>query len=82
MMGEIAEATLEGVFCEDCGEYLGEGCGYPRRCPECQNDQPQTTTKNGQPICRPSKVNCPECNKLVKKGQGLKDHLIDVHNKW
>lgn len=34
-MGEIAEAMLDGVLCEGCGAYLGEGAGHPRRCGEC-----------------------------------------------
>lgn len=35
-MGEIAEATINGDFCQGCGEWLGEGDGYPRYCKECE----------------------------------------------
>ena len=36
-MGEIADAMLEGIFCEQCGEYLGEDApGHPRLCEACQ----------------------------------------------
>ena len=35
-MGEIAEAILDGVFCQVCGEYIGEEVGYPRTCAGCQ----------------------------------------------
>ena len=36
-MGEIAEAMLNGLFCEGCGELLdGDEPGYTRYCsPEC-----------------------------------------------
>lgn len=35
-MGEIAEAMLEGLFCQACGELIdGEEPGYPRDCPGC-----------------------------------------------
>src|SRR5882762_3343429 len=37
-MGEMAEAILEGLFCECCGELIdGEEPGHPRRCgaPAC-----------------------------------------------
>lgn len=78
-MGEMAEAIINGDFCDCCGEWLGVGDGFPRRCSDCQPSKSQTTTKNGTTIYRPTKVNCPECNKLVKKGQGLKDHLRVVH---
>lgn len=27
-MGEYAEMMLEGEFCEGCGVYLGDACGY------------------------------------------------------
>lgn len=29
-MGEIAEGLLDGTFDMYTGEYIGEGCGYPR----------------------------------------------------
>lgn len=29
------EYALNGSFCEDCGIYLGDACGYPERCVEC-----------------------------------------------
>lgn len=35
-MGEWADSILEGMFCEGCGEYMGEGDGYPRKCAACQ----------------------------------------------
>ena len=91
-MGEIADMMLEGQMCQGCGEILGQGDGYPVFCKGCQremgldaygdkidahNDK-QATTKGGEPINRPSKVNCPECNKLVKKA-GLAMHRKDVH---
>lgn len=31
-MGEIAEAMLEGELCAMCGEYLGDGLGFPGYC--------------------------------------------------
>lgn len=37
-MGEIADSMLDGEYCESCGEYLGEGSGFPARCAACGND--------------------------------------------
>ena len=34
-MGEMTEDILDGIFCEVCGEYIGEPCGYPRTCEGC-----------------------------------------------
>lgn len=31
-MGEAAEMMLDGTCCEGCGDYLGEGDGFPRYC--------------------------------------------------
>lgn len=31
-MGEIADMMLDGTLCEGCGEYLGEGMGFPDYC--------------------------------------------------
>lgn len=36
-MGEIADAILDGDFCQICGEYIDdEGCGFPRTCDGCE----------------------------------------------
>lgn len=34
-MGECAEYILNGDDCQVCGEYIGEGNGYPRACYGC-----------------------------------------------
>jgi hypothetical protein len=34
-MGDIADMMLDGDMCEGCGEYLGGGDGFPRRCYGC-----------------------------------------------
>lgn len=36
-MGEIAEAMINGLFCEQCGSYIdGNEPGYPRKCSDCK----------------------------------------------
>lgn len=35
-MGEMAEYLLAGDDCQICGEYLGDGPGYPRTCEACE----------------------------------------------
>jgi len=34
-MGDIADMMLEGCMCQSCGEYLGDGDGYPVFCANC-----------------------------------------------
>lgn len=38
-MGEIAEATIDGTLCSECGVYLGEWRdGIPSKCEDCAED--------------------------------------------
>lgn len=32
----MAEDVLDGIFCQQCGEFLGDATGYPRSCEECE----------------------------------------------
>lgn len=68
-MGEIADMMLEGVLCEGCGVYLGEGGGYAQRCASCKRDERESN---------PLKTNCTICKKRIKVA-GVKDHMRVVH---
>jgi hypothetical protein len=35
-MGEYADYILNGDDCQECGQYIGEGDGFPRTCKACQ----------------------------------------------
>jgi hypothetical protein len=35
-MGEIADAVIDGELCQQCGEYIGPGDGFPRTCAGCK----------------------------------------------
>lgn len=80
-MGEIAEMMLDGTMCAGCGEWLNDGedgDGFPGYCASCAPDYEDgiARTKCGQ--LRPSKTNCPHCDKLVKK-VGLEQHIKHKH---
>jgi hypothetical protein len=36
-MGEYAEYILNGDDCQECGEHIGNGDGFPRSCRGCQS---------------------------------------------
>ena len=38
-MSDFTDDMLNGDYCQTCGEYLGEGDGYPVTCEECQNEK-------------------------------------------
>lgn len=37
-MGEAADDLLNGDACEACGEWLGNGQGYPQLCKPCKKE--------------------------------------------
>lgn len=34
-MGDVSDMIMEGILCEGCGVYIGEGNGYPQKCGSC-----------------------------------------------
>lgn len=74
-MGDIADMMLEGSMCEQCGEYMGEGNGYPRLCGSCsRRPGNQKAAFDEEP--RKPKQPCTVCGRHVK---GLADHMRDKH---
>ena len=37
-MGEMTEMILNGVCCQICGDYLGDGVGHPMTCDYCHQE--------------------------------------------
>ena len=37
-MGDYADMILEGIMCEQCGTFLGEGDDYPTLCKSCADE--------------------------------------------
>lgn len=31
----MAEDIISGIFCQECGQFIGEPIGYPRTCRDC-----------------------------------------------
>lgn len=44
-MGEQAENMTNGDDCQQCGEYIGPGVGYPRSCQGCEPTKPKAKLK-------------------------------------
>lgn len=42
-MGDMADDIIAGVFCQECGAYIGEEVGYPRSCDDCSPDISEPT---------------------------------------
>ena len=70
-MGDIADMMLEGVLCQGCGVYLGDGDGFPIFCSGCaKQDKSQKLN--------PLKAPCKYCGKRYKKS-GLHAHTLAKH---
>jgi len=85
-VGEYAEMMLDGTLCECCGTFIDfeGGDGFPRYCStQCARDrgadQLTMTRKERHRSRQGERVNCPTCNKRVKKA-GLANHMRDVHS--
>ncbi len=37
-MSDYTDEMLNGDFCQECGDHLGEGDGFPVTCPSCKDD--------------------------------------------
>ena len=37
-MGDIADDMIDGLCCEQCGEYFDDSVGYPRLCTSCEKE--------------------------------------------
>ena len=55
-MGEIADMMLDGDMCEGCGEYLGGGDGFPRRCYSCEPVADRLPPATRRKTCRGPKT--------------------------
>ena len=69
-MGEIADMMIEGMLCQQCGAYLGEGDGFPVTCEDCAGEDSHH---------QDDRVGCPHCGKRVKQ-IGLQDHIRAKHS--
>jgi hypothetical protein len=49
-MGEYADYILNGDDCQYCGEYLGEGDGFPRTCKSCRDEDRKQPPKRAVEI--------------------------------
>lgn len=84
-MGEYADMMLEGDCCQFCGEYIGEGDGWPRSC-GCDgadgDDEdfslgPVTFIDRGR---KPGPYQCRHCDRSFKAYHSLRQHSADKHN--
>ena len=64
-MGDVADMMMDGILCIECGEYIGEDVGHPRKCFGCK-----PTKENS--------ITCEICNKKLKP-EGLFDHMKAKH---
>lgn len=89
-MGEMADYILDGDDCQECGEYLGPGDGFPRTCASCRSQAKvaqapafRTPVLDARMVMLTlpanTTVRCPVCNRKVR-AIGYVDHQRDTHS--
>ena len=79
-MGDIADMMLEGMLCQGCGEFLGDGDGYPVFCSSCGGDadvvdhQPRKSKKHTPNPDAPKVWGCTGCKKMFRKKNDAQAH--------
>jgi hypothetical protein len=81
-MGEYAEMMLDGTCCQQCGEYLGSDNGFPTSCPSCAGEEwdfdPHREAYRPKGI---RKHPCPQCGRMLRSANGVRQHIADKHPK-
>lgn len=44
-MGDIVDMMLDGTLCQECGDFIGEGDGYPVSCSACRKPKKKKKKK-------------------------------------
>lgn len=82
-MGEIADMMLDGDLCEGCGEYIGDGGGFPRYCSaQCEKDRGVDTGAQERIHAHSAvrTVKCPDCGKGFKTPEAKAQHWLAKHH--
>lgn len=69
-MGEIADMILDGILCQGCGVYIGEGDGWPSFCGGCR---PSSKAK-AQPIKATKRCGCGNCGRVFASVDARDQH--------
>lgn len=84
-MGEIADMMLEGILCQYCGEYLGDGDGFPQSCSCCGGDDEDDLVihRNDMRVIpesakAPKVWGCTGCKKMFRKKAHAAAHCKDA----
>ena len=87
-MGEIADQMLEGSMCQWCGEYLGEGDGFPVVCEGCQEQhgvdpfgEPLSGSQEQSDGPPKPRVGCPTCKRTFATHSAYDQHWRDKHGR-
>jgi hypothetical protein len=84
MMGEIAEAMLDGTMCECCGEYIGSDAGYPQYCSDqCAHNRGISPDLEGmsEAVKKYARLfPCDICDKRLRTVEGVEQHKRAKHD--
>lgn len=78
-MGEVSEMMLDGTLCQECGIFVGEPEGFPRKCPGCTSRRAKAAHVKRAKQTRSHHCHWPGCEKPVPPAMwGCKAHWFTL----
>ena len=90
-MGEMVDMILDGDMCQECGQFIGGGSGFPQTCVDCLavdgfvQAMEAEMVKSGVSVVVPAggpserKPFLCGCGKRFTTARGMAQHKLDVH---
>lgn len=83
-MGEIAEMMLDGCMCQWCGDFLGDGDGFPVVCISCQHENGvnafgEPRKKKPRPAPKKDKTLVCSCGRRFREQASMAQHAQAKH---
>jgi hypothetical protein len=79
-MGDIADMMLEGVLCQCCGVYIGEGNGWPAFCSACDREPRSDSVEKFSERTGRKGAGCGKCSRRFVSKAARDQHYRDKHN--
>lgn len=73
-MGEISEMMLDGTLCPGCGQFMGDGDGFPVYCSGCAKHAPRPALKRSAAPAQ-KRCGCGNCGRVFASIEARDQHF-------